>query len=236
MKDNERSLSLAAIAIGLIGAILQFFYLFSVSLGSFTNLFFILVGGPVYLLYTILQGFRVDWPIIILAFLYVLSSAYSLYLVITSGRHNWWLAFAFLTPFFPAIILAFQKLQKTGFLQAGKKTSTTIQPVTPVSRPVIDLRSSAEIQMQRDAQTPASDDDESLAHQLLQLDRRADAEYESNKDAFNHTQAEVHRIGELLNQRGGEDKMKKVLYRVQALSGHTRWIEGVWNGIGTWMG
>lgn len=236
MKNNERFLNFVAIAIGLAGTLLQLIYLFTNSLGIFGNIIMILTGGPIFLLYTISQIFRVELLIIILSFLYVVSSADSLYLVITNARRNWWIAFAILTPFITTIILSIQELQKTGFLQPSLKITPRVQPVNPAYLPMIGWLSSTEIKMQQSAHAAASDDDKSLAHQLMELDRRADIEYESDKEAFNRTLAEVHRIGETLNQRGGKFKMKRVLYRMQALGGQTRWIEGVWNGIGTWMG
>jgi hypothetical protein len=75
-----------------------------------------------------------------------------------------------------------------------------------------------------------------LAGMLCSLDRRSGQEYISDKAAFSATCELIKEIGRKLDSQGGEELMKKVLVRAGALGCNTRFIEGEWDRIGTWMG
>ena len=77
---------------------------------------------------------------------------------------------------------------------------------------------------------------EEMARILYTLDKRSDGEYSSDKDAYKKTCDLIKEVGKTLNRKGGEDLMKQVLSRAGSLGSNTRFIEGEWNGIGTWLG
>jgi hypothetical protein len=111
--------------------------------------------------------------------------------------------------------------------------SPTFQAVSATPR-VVDLRPAEERQIQREAQRDLGDD-ESIAHQLLELIRRSNAEYGKDMDAYRKTRARAREIGEYLCANGGDPRMKKIGYRVKALGGNTRILEDIWDGICGWM-
>ena len=71
---------------------------------------------------------------------------------------------------------------------------------------------------------------------LYKLDRRSDREYAEDRAVFDQTCRLIKQIGEGLNRHGGEDLMKQVLTRAGSMGANTRFVEGLWDGIGTWMG
>ena len=77
---------------------------------------------------------------------------------------------------------------------------------------------------------------EEMARILHTLDKRSDVEYSSDKDAYKKTCDLIKEVGKTLNRKGGEDLMKQVLTQAGSLGSNTRFIEGEWNGIGTWLG
>ena len=79
-------------------------------------------------------------------------------------------------------------------------------------------------------------DYEELARVLVKLDKRSDAEYASDKAAYARTVDLIKDLGRVLDREGGEDLMVQVLTRARELGANARFIEGAWNGIGTWMG
>lgn len=75
-----------------------------------------------------------------------------------------------------------------------------------------------------------------LTRMLYKLDRRTDREYVEDRAAFDHTCGLIQQIGEGLHRHGGEDLMKQVLTRAGSMGANTRFVERLWNGIGSWMG
>ncbi len=94
---------------------------------------------------------------------------------------------------------------------------------------VVDLRSGEERQMEKDARKAMKEEDEAFAQKLSRLATGSMEHWESDR-------AEIRRIGEQLSQNGGLDRMKRVCYRVGAICGRSRVIEGEWDGIGGWWG
>ncbi len=78
--------------------------------------------------------------------------------------------------------------------------------------------------------------DGELASMLCKLDKRSSQEYNSDKTAYLATCELIKEIGRKLDDQGGEELMKKVLVRAGAIGCNTRFIEGEWDRIGTWMG
>ena len=79
-------------------------------------------------------------------------------------------------------------------------------------------------------------DYEELARMLVTLDKRSDREYGSDQDAYKKTCGLIKDLGKELDRRGGEDLMKQVLTRAGSFGCNMRFVEGEWNGIGTWLG
>ena len=75
-----------------------------------------------------------------------------------------------------------------------------------------------------------------LAQLLHTLDKRSDREYASDKEAYGKTCGLIKEVGKQLDRKGGEELMKQVLTQAGSLGCNTRFIEGEWNGIGTWLG
>lgn len=79
-------------------------------------------------------------------------------------------------------------------------------------------------------------DYEEMARILSTLDKRSNREYASDKKAYGKTCDLIKEVGKQLDRKGGEELMKQVLVRAGSLGCNTRFIEGEWDGIGTWLG
>jgi tetratricopeptide (TPR) repeat protein len=75
-----------------------------------------------------------------------------------------------------------------------------------------------------------------LASMLCKLDRRSSQEYNSDKSAYSTTCELIKEIGRKLDSDGGEELMRNVLVRAGRMGCNTRFVEGEWDRIGTWMG
>ena len=85
-------------------------------------------------------------------------------------------------------------------------------------------------------QTIGAANHDDLARMLVELDRRSDAEYETDKEAYQRTIKYIHDIGKKLDSEGGMDLMTSVLTTAGSIGCNTRFIEREWNGIGSWWG
>ena len=101
--------------------------------------------------------------------------------------------------------------------------------------PVLDLRSEKEKTIANHAMSPLQKENEEIAHKLAQLSRLSRVQYDSDKSAYEKTVAEFRRIGEQLCINGGDERMKLIAYRVQALGGKSRDCEMYWDGICGWQ-
>jgi hypothetical protein len=103
------------------------------------------------------------------------------------------------------------------------------QSSVPVRRHVVDLRSSAEIEIEKRGRSPLAGLDEEVAKRLVtlltQTSRAGDEAHRTIRD-----------IGEQLNSQGGLKRMQELGYRVRALGGKASLLESIWDGIGEWMG
>ena len=93
---------------------------------------------------------------------------------------------------------------------------------------IVDLRPDKEQEIERQAQSDLSEEDEQIARELISLIQQAISEYNMDKEACEKTIAEINRIGEYLCSNGGSDRMKLIAYRVQALGGSSRHLEHYW--------
>ena len=120
-------------------------------------------------------------------------------------------------------------------LGAGKppleKPAAAPDPIqeTPIKKP-------AEITWSSIFDAGRNGDYEELARMLVTLDKRSDREYASDQDAYKKTCGLIKDLGKELDRRGGEDLMKQVLTRAGSFGCNMRFIEGEWDGIGTWLG
>jgi ribosomal protein L37E len=99
----------------------------------------------------------------------------------------------------------------------------------------VDTQSGEEGDTEHLSKPGLSDDDEEFAIKLVALIRQANAEYSTNKDAYEKTRSKIRTIGKHLCENGGSERMKKVAYRVQALGARVRDCEFHWEGICGWM-
>lgn len=99
----------------------------------------------------------------------------------------------------------------------------------------VDLRSAEERAMEERGKRPLDGADEAIAQNLAKLVKRTDAEYASNKTAYENTTAEIRKIGEELCTAGGDNRMRQIGYRMVALGGRIRLLEMFWDGICGWM-
>ncbi|MFQ5752267.1 MAG: hypothetical protein ACE5HI_09745 [bacterium] len=95
-------------------------------------------------------------------------------------------------------------------------------------RVVDDLRDEKERNMERQAKSSLSGEDEQLARKMVSLIQQCN----SLEDA---AAKEMKKIGEYLCSNGGHDRMVLVAYRVQALGKRVRDCELYWDGICGWM-
>lgn len=100
---------------------------------------------------------------------------------------------------------------------------------------VIDLRSASELDVEERARHPIDEPDESTAHHLVGLLRQSDREYDTDREAYDRTAADIKAIGEQLCRDGGDPRMRLVAYRMAALGGRIRTLEMHWDGVCGWM-
>ncbi len=89
--------------------------------------------------------------------------------------------------------------------------------------------------MELQASSPLSPEDEVIAKRLVELDQLTDDQYSSDRAAYDRTVEEFRRLGEQLCDGGGDERMKRVAYRMRALGGRSRNCEVYWDGICGWM-
>ncbi len=111
----------------------------------------------------------------------------------------------------------------------GVKPGPPSSPVAVSAHPhVVDLRSSAEIEIEKRARSPLAGPTEEVAKRLVglltQTTQKGDEAYRS-----------IRQAGEQLNSEGGIERMREVGYRVMALGGKARLLEVIWDRIGQWM-
>ena len=104
---------------------------------------------------------------------------------------------------------------------------------------VIDLRGKDALSMAREAKSPLSSEDEEFALKLVDLVQRYDALYSGDRSSAEVVQQEIKRIGEHLCADGGDARMQRIAYRVEALGVvkrvRIRDLELHWDGICGWM-
>ena len=100
---------------------------------------------------------------------------------------------------------------------------------------VIDLRSEHEKQIGLRAVRGLDIEDEKYAHQLVAIFKEMQALFETDKAAYDRKREEARKIGQILGDNGGNDRMTLVANRVQILGGRTRDCERAWEGICGWM-
>ena len=94
---------------------------------------------------------------------------------------------------------------------------------------VIDLRSQAAKTLEKTTDAPLAGGREAVAQKILPLLRGEGPLSKENLGA-------IRGIGTSLNAEGGKQAMQAVAYRVKALGGNSRLLEGLWDGIGDWQG
>ena len=126
---------------------------------------------------------------------------------------------------------------KHGLSRLNKmKKSRFLQPSSMFGgRPIVDLRSEKEKAFASRAASPLNIEDEEIAQKLAQLSKLLEVQYSSDKTAYENTVSEFRRIGKQLCANGGDERMKLIAYRVQALGGRLRNCEQYWDGICGWM-
>lgn len=95
----------------------------------------------------------------------------------------------------------------------------------------IDTRTNVEKQIEMEASSTLSVDDELLAQRLTFLSRQQD---KSGK-TITESGSEIRKHGLYLCNNGGTNRMKKIAYRVQFLGGDVRTLQIFWDGICGWM-
>lgn len=100
---------------------------------------------------------------------------------------------------------------------------------------VIDLRSDHEKQLGLRAVRGLDIEDEKYAHQLVAIFKEMQALFETDKAAYDRKRDEARKIGQILGDNGGNDRMILVANRVQILGGRARDCERAWEGICGWM-
>jgi hypothetical protein len=100
---------------------------------------------------------------------------------------------------------------------------------------VIDLRSEHEKQLGLRAVRGLGVEDEKYAHQLVAIFKEMQALFETDKAAYDRKREEARKIGQILGDNGGNDRMTLVANRVQVLGGRARDCERAWEGICGWM-
>lgn len=116
-----------------------------------------------------------------------------------------------------------------------KVMASGYQPSIVLGTSVIDLRSEEEQAMASHAQSTLHVEDEEIAKKLVQLSRLSDIQYAADKAAYEKTVAEFRRIGEQLCANGGDERMRSIAYRVEALGGRSQDCEMYWAGICGWI-
>jgi hypothetical protein len=100
---------------------------------------------------------------------------------------------------------------------------------------VIDLRSDHEKQLGLRAIRGLDLEDEKYSNQLVAIFKEMDALFETDKTAYDRKRDEARKIGQILGDNGGNDRMTLVANRVQVLGGRSRDCERAWEGICGWM-
>jgi hypothetical protein len=100
---------------------------------------------------------------------------------------------------------------------------------------VIDLRSEHEKQLGLRAVRGLDIEDEKYAHQLVEIFKEMQALFETERAAYDRKRDEARKIGQILGDNGGNDRMTLVANRVQVLGGRARDCELAWEGICGWM-
>jgi hypothetical protein len=78
---------------------------------------------------------------------------------------------------------------------------------------------------------------EELVRLCDEVDRQySTLSYRDAQEAQKKTEAQIREIGQELFDEGGEPLMVRTCQDVAGRSRHGRYLEGVWNGIGTWLG
>ncbi len=95
----------------------------------------------------------------------------------------------------------------------------------------LDTRSEEEKQIERDAQSALTAEEEKLAKKLSYLSCQQDEQGRTLPEA----KVDIRKLGEYLCANGGTNRMKKVAYRVQTLGGDVRTLQIFWDGICGWM-
>jgi hypothetical protein len=85
------------------------------------------------------------------------------------------------------------------------------------------------------ARFPLWGEDEEIAQKLAKLSKLCHIQFASNEAAYEETVAEFRRIGEQLCANGGDERMRLIACRVQALGGRSRDCENYWSGICGWL-
>jgi hypothetical protein len=96
---------------------------------------------------------------------------------------------------------------------------------------LIDLRDEEERTIEQNAGWSLGGVNERLAKRIVILQNRKD----QNKYVVPEAREEIRKIGEYLGEHGGDSRMKKVAYRVQALGGSARLLELFWEDICGWQ-
>jgi hypothetical protein len=88
--------------------------------------------------------------------------------------------------------------------------------------------------MDEDMNAVRDDEDEAYARQLMELFSQADEQFEKNKNEFKRIQITIHRIGQAIYENGGDERMERVAFILQAMGGKIHDCEFFWDGIGSW--
>ena len=90
--------------------------------------------------------------------------------------------------------------------------------------------------MEIDAEKIKQTSEEDLIDFMLELDRRSDQEYQSDKIAYEQTCELTREIGRELHRRGGEILMRNILLIAGSEGLNEEFFDREWTGIGSWLG
>ncbi len=121
----------------------------------------------------------------------------------------------------------------TGFvLEGGSVVAGENKYRLGLDEPIeIDLRDKDERNIEAATKYPLVAEDEDIAHRLLGLTQ---SELVGNRNESQVMHGKIRRIGEEICENGGDERMRRIAYRVKALGGSMSQLEYAWAGICGW--
>jgi hypothetical protein len=185
--------------------------------------------------------------------LFLLSAGFALVSLLQSNFHYWWLWVILVVLQIPPYILdrmimknvspeiveeAKRKAEadwREERLRAASQASSTSEFAEALGLKVISDRSEQENRLIQQATRELNSQDELYARRLVAIFQEAASLYDLDKGAYEKKRAEARQIGEMLSNKGGGERMRLVVYRVQALGGKASDCGRAWEGICGWL-